>query len=227
VNGFGSFRDEGVVYADIVPSEELRDLRQGLSNVLQPVTYDYREYDTNDKYNFHITIERDLGRDTPEILEYVRDNYEVNMELYAKRVTALDDRDMMWEWDLPRGTELSRQEALSKKSWKNTEAALKNKVGDTDHGQSSRAKETCVRCRREITSGGVAFKRRTYCDQCITVFQDIAQDGVVVRSRHGRSDFKQKPYIVTGGGVQFIEHSQTEALARGKELAEKLEVALS
>lgn len=222
VAGFGSFSDSGVVYAEVVPSERLQELRRDLSNVLQPVTHNYRNWDTDQKYNFHIRIEKNLGQETARILDYLRDNYEVDLELYAKRVTALNNRDMMWEWDLPRGTELSSQEATSRESWKKTETALDNKVENKGNDQSYRTGETCVRCKSQIVSGGVKFKRRTYCDQCISVFESIAQDGVVMRSRHGRSDYNRKPYIVTGGGTQFIEHSQTEALARGKELAENL-----
>lgn len=81
---------------------------------------------------------------------------------------------------------------------------------------------TCVRCEATIDSGGVRFKKRTYCDTCVSEFEDIAEDGVVVRSRHGKSDFGQKPYVVSGDGNQYIEHSQTEALARGRELTETL-----
>jgi hypothetical protein len=55
----------------------------------------------------------------------------------------------------------------------------------------------------------------------VNEFETIAENGVVVRSRHGKSDYDQKPYVVSGGGNQYIEHSQTAALARGQELTEK------
>lgn len=82
------------------------------------------------------------------------------------------------------------------------------------------AETICVRCKTTIESGGVQFKRRTYCDTCVDEFETIAENGVVVRSRHGKSDYDQKPYVVSGGGTQYIEHSQTAALARGQELTE-------
>lgn len=87
---------------------------------------------------------------------------------------------------------------------------------------NSGADINCTRCKSLINSGGVEFKSRQYCDDCVRVFEQIAESGVVVRSRHGHSNFHEKPYVVTGDGGQYIEHSQTEALARGKELAEEL-----
>jgi 2'-5' RNA ligase len=128
IEGFSSFPDTSVVYADVQPSKQLQGLRRELASALVPITYDYRSWDTDDTYEFHITIATNLGRKRTNVLTYLRQNYDVDMDVYARRVTALDQREMMWEWDLPRGTELSAQEATSKASWDQTAAELQRKV---------------------------------------------------------------------------------------------------
>lgn len=120
VSGFDSFEDTNVVYADVKPSKELQSLRRDLANRLEPVTYNQRAWDLCDSYEFHITIAANLGDQTASVLQYVEGEYEVDIQLHATRFPALDRRRMMWEWDLPRGVELSSQEATSKQSWEKT-----------------------------------------------------------------------------------------------------------
>jgi len=55
---------------------------------------------------------------------YVNETYEPEYEEYATRVTSLKDREIMWEWNLPRATVCSSEEATSKHSWEQTTAAL-------------------------------------------------------------------------------------------------------
>lgn len=126
VGGFDMFPQAGVVYASVEPSQEMRSLRRELARALIPVTYDYQEWDEDSSYDFHITIAMGQKNRCHEILEYVRSNHDVDFEGYAKRMTALDNRKMMWEWDIPRGVELSAGEATSKRSWELTNAALPN-----------------------------------------------------------------------------------------------------
>lgn len=128
VVGFDSFPDSGTVYADVQPSQELQTLRSELADGLCSVAYDHRPWDANDSYDFHITIATNVGDLHSEILRYLRQSYDVDIELYATRVTALDGRKMMWEWDIPRKTALSAREATSSSSWKQTEAALQRQL---------------------------------------------------------------------------------------------------
>jgi len=120
VSGFNCFEDTNVVYADIEPTSELQSLRRELANSLESVTYNQRSWDLRDSYEFHITIATNLGNQTSSVLQYVEAEYDIDMQLHATRFPALDRRRMMWEWDLPRGVELSPQEATSKQSWKKT-----------------------------------------------------------------------------------------------------------
>lgn len=130
VAGFGSFPDTEVVYAEVKPSDRLRELRRSLATRLAPVTQEYRPWDTNETYEFHITIATDLGQQREQVLQYVREEYDVDMRLYAQRVSVLDRGKIMWEWDLPRSTELSSRYATSKESWEKTTAALEAHKGD-------------------------------------------------------------------------------------------------
>lgn len=54
------------------------------------------------------------------------------MELYATRIPVLDRREMMWEWDLPRGVELSSREATSKEYCEKTVREL-DQIKDRPH----------------------------------------------------------------------------------------------
>jgi hypothetical protein len=127
VTGFDAFTDTNVVYANVEPSQQLRELRRELAGRLEPVTSNYRSWDTKASYEFHITIATNLNGQVSDVLRYVKREYDMEMELYATRVPALDRRRMLWEWDLPRGIELSSQRATSKQSWEKTMEALDKK----------------------------------------------------------------------------------------------------
>ena len=125
VSGFDSFEDTNVVYADVEPSNELQSLRRDLADSLEPITYNHRSWDLDNSYEFHITVATNLGNQTSSVLQYIKREYEIDIELHATRFPALDRRRIMWEWDLPRGIELSSQEATSKESWEKTIQELK------------------------------------------------------------------------------------------------------
>lgn len=134
ISGFGQFSESNVVYFEVEPSVELREMRRELARTLFPLSTGYPEWDTKDQYQFHVTVETNLGHKCDSVYEYVRSEYDVEMELYAKRVTALDKRNMMWEWDLPRGVELSSEAATSRKSWRRTDIELARKAEGFEHG---------------------------------------------------------------------------------------------
>lgn len=133
IDGFDHF-DQETIYANVVPSPELRQLRQDLARELRPIASGYPDYDEDRYYQFHITVAfKDVGDQFKEIHEYVTRQYDLQRECYAKRVTALSGRSMMWEWDLPRGEELRQQEATSRESWQATDEALEELKRREDH----------------------------------------------------------------------------------------------
>ena len=105
------------------------------------------------------------------------------------------------------------------------QSETRSEPGGSEHGSRSHhvPDVSCIRCETAVSEGGYQFKQRIYCDDCVATFERIAEHGVVVRSRHDQSNFHEKPYIVTDGNHQYVEHSQVEALARGRELADERE----
>jgi 2'-5' RNA ligase len=134
VSGFDTFDDTNVVYADIHPSKELKSLRRELANRLEPLTYNQRSWDLDDAYAFHLTIATNLGDRTAAVHDYLEQQYDLNMELHATRMTVLDRRRMMWEWDLPRGVELDAETATTKEAWEQTMEALAEAKGHSGRG---------------------------------------------------------------------------------------------
>lgn len=122
VDGFDSFPENNVIYAHVEPSPELCNLRRTLSREIRPLTYNYRPYDSDRSFDFHITIAfKDVGRKFDEILRYVNNQYDPQFEAYATRVTSLRNRSMMWEYDLVQDRVMRTSEATSAASWERTE----------------------------------------------------------------------------------------------------------
>lgn len=132
ISGFDAFGHNDVVCANVIPSKELRALRRQISSKLRPISYNYPEHDLDYWYDFHVTIAfKDVGSRQESILEYLQDNYELQVDSYAKRITSLRGRDMMWEWELPQGKELRPDEATQ--SLETTDRALRELKSPDDH----------------------------------------------------------------------------------------------
>lgn len=132
IDGFDHFGDD-VVYAKVLPSPELRQLRRELSSRLRPITYDYPEHDTDFYYEFHITIAKQIDGKFEDILQYLNREYTLQSNEYATRVASLEKRRMMYEYDLLRDEVLSQQQATSASSWEKTTEALRKKATPNDH----------------------------------------------------------------------------------------------
>lgn len=136
VDGFSYFRDNNVIYARMVPSPELRELRRDISQELRPITYNARPWDTNYFYNFHITVAfKDVGEKFDDIWSYVNEEYNPQYEEYATRITNLRQGDMMWEYDLLQNRDLDPNEATSAESWQRTTELLNEQSTSADHSQ--------------------------------------------------------------------------------------------
>lgn len=134
IDGFGRFEQNNVIYVNVVPSPELRNLRRELSRRLRPLSYNYQPYDTNYFYNFHITVAyKDIADEFDEIWTYVNEKYNPQFDEYATRVTSLRRRDMMWEYDLLQDQELRPDEATSSESWQRTTELLNERKSHDDH----------------------------------------------------------------------------------------------
>lgn len=134
LDGFGHFGDN-VIYIDVVPSPELRQLRRELSKELRKVGYDYPKRELNKYYSFHVTVAfKDIENKFETIWKYLNQNYEPDRNEYATRVTTLDGRRMMHEWDLIQGQRFSPSAATSyQRSWKRTLSLLSHLKDPRDH----------------------------------------------------------------------------------------------
>ncbi len=156
IDGFDTFPDTEVVYAKVVPSHELRALRRAVSRRLRPVCGGYPSDDTDYWCDFHITVAfRDVGSQFDAIRRHVRDSYELSVDAYATRVTSLDRRSIMYEYDLPRGEVLSADAATTADAWRATETALDELSAPDDHGHLApapgRARRTLARWRARLS----------------------------------------------------------------------------
>lgn len=133
IEGFGRFGTD-VLYADVVPSPALHDLRRELTQQLRPVTHNFRPRDTEVYYEFHVPIATGVAGDQFDRLrEHVEEHHDLRSDEYALRVSAVRGSDMLWEWDLPRGIELRPTEATARASWLQTERALEPLADGADH----------------------------------------------------------------------------------------------
>lgn len=138
IDGVGTFPETEVVYVRVVPSPELRELRRSVSRELRPVCEGYQDYDGEYHYEVHVTIGfRDVGSRFDEIRRYVRDQYALQTDAYATRITSLRGRSMLWEYDLPCGEVLNPGTATTADSWQGTERAFDDLSLPDDHDDLS------------------------------------------------------------------------------------------
>jgi len=153
IDGFGRFKRNKVIYANVIPSPELRDLRRELSRRLRPISYNHQSYDSNYFYDFHITIAyKDVTDEFDDIWDYVNNEYELRFDEYATRVTSLRRRDMMWEYDLLQDRELRPDEATSSESWEKTIEKLNQLKSSNDHEKLAPKPNTPTRVAKSITA---------------------------------------------------------------------------
>lgn len=134
LDGFCHFRRD-VIYVDIATSPALRSLRRAIRDELAPNSNPrYSRRESASQYQYHMTIAyKDIGDQFAEIWDYVTDHYDPQMETYAHRVTFLNNRRIIKEWDLPTGEFLDSDMATSRQSWERTMDALDRERTPSDH----------------------------------------------------------------------------------------------
>lgn len=134
LDGFCHF-DRDVIYIDLATSPELRELRRRIRDELLPNSNPkYPRREARDHYQWHITVAfKDIGGNFDQIWKYVNDGFSPGIETYANRITFLNHRRMIKEWDIPTGEFLDRSEATSQGSWERTMGQLEWQRSDSDH----------------------------------------------------------------------------------------------
>ena len=115
VKGFNYFdKEQKVIYIDIDPSAELRELRRKLAQRLGKVS-DSRQWDNQKQFQFHATVAfRDIDRKFSRIWEYIKEKEEPNIKQHLLRTTILKGKRILYEYDLILEKLLNRRQALSR-----------------------------------------------------------------------------------------------------------------
>lgn len=115
VKGFNYFdKEHKVIYIDISPSAELKELRWELARKLGN-TSDSPQWDNQKQFQFHATVAfRDIDRKFLRIWEYIKEKEEPNINQHLLRITILKGGRILYEYDLTLKKLLNRRQALSR-----------------------------------------------------------------------------------------------------------------
>ena len=115
VKGFDYFdKEQKVIYLDIDPSAELKELRQELAKKLIKIS-DAQQWDRKKQFQFHSTVAfRDIDSKFPKIWEYIKKKEEPNIKQHLLRITIIKRGKILYEYDLILKKLLNRRQALSR-----------------------------------------------------------------------------------------------------------------
>jgi len=131
VKGFGYFDTRPkVIYLDIIPSPELKELRWELSRELRKVSTG-QSWDRGRHHSFHATIAfHDIDRKFNQIWSYLKSEEQPNIDQHLLRITVIGNgRRIVCEYDLLLKRVLNRRQALSKSWWRRTWKRLRELQG--------------------------------------------------------------------------------------------------
>jgi len=115
VKGFDYFdKEHKVIYLDIEPSAELKELRRELAKKLNKIS-DSQQWDDKKQFQFHSTVAfKDIDRNFPKIWGYIKKKEEPNIKQHLLRITILKGSSILYEYDLVLQQLLNRRQALSR-----------------------------------------------------------------------------------------------------------------
>lgn len=127
IKGFGCFNRKmnKVIYLEIEPSPELKELRWKLAQQLGKISNTLPK-DMQQRFQFHATIAfKDIDRKFDKIWAYIKAREEPDINQHLLRITILKDRTIIREYDLVLQRWLNRRQALSKYWWQKTVSNLR------------------------------------------------------------------------------------------------------
>lgn len=132
VTGFDYFDNPGnkVIYLDIEPSKELRELRYNLAKKLNKITQGtLQDKHSKKQFRFQSTIAfKDIDHKFDRILSYIKTREEPNIHQHLIRITILRNSRILYEYDLLQKRLLTRRQALNKSLYLKTINLLKQKL---------------------------------------------------------------------------------------------------
>lgn len=138
IKGFNYFDNPSnkVIYLDIDPSGELKQLRYELSNRLRKITNTKSSQDRKNKANFyfHATIAfKDIDRKFDKIWRYLKKKEEPNINQHLVRITILKGRRILREYDLLQKRLLTRKQSLNHQLFLKTIKMLKKHLSSQEY----------------------------------------------------------------------------------------------
>jgi 2'-5' RNA ligase len=132
LKNFNSFPDTKVVYVDIEPSENLKQLRFELYKHLEKFCK-LKKYDkaSKDDFKFHATLAMKIPSSKfDSVWEYLKNNKPKEINQHLLRVALIRNQQILCEYDLIQKRLLSRMEAKSRLEFRRTIEMLKNSKGE-------------------------------------------------------------------------------------------------
>ncbi|MCJ7769018.1 MAG: 2'-5' RNA ligase family protein, partial [Dehalococcoidales bacterium] len=101
VRGFDYFdKEHKVIYLDVNPSAELKELRRELAQRLGKIS-DSQPWDNQKQFQFHSTVAfRDIDSKFSKIWEHIKKEEEPNIKQHLLRITILKGKRILYEYDL-------------------------------------------------------------------------------------------------------------------------------
>lgn len=126
LDGFDNFENR-VIYVNINPSKELKQLREELAQELRSVSK-LSEFDHDKKFTFHSTLVlKDISSKFDKIWKYLQTWKIPNMDQYVLRVTIIKNSRILAEYDLLQRKMLGRKQALDRDIYKKSIKILEKK----------------------------------------------------------------------------------------------------
>ncbi len=143
IKGFNYFDNPNnkVIYLDIYPSEELKQLRYEIAKKLRKLSSNepFQDKYSKNKFKFHATIAfKDINRKFDRIWNYLKSKEEPDIEQYLLRITILKSSKILYEYDLLQKRLLSRRQSLNKYIYQKTIEILKEEQEGTKHSLPKR-----------------------------------------------------------------------------------------
>jgi len=133
IKGFDFFdnKKNKVIYLDVEPSEELKNLRRDIYRRLSKYSNNCKKSDMKHDFDFHATVAfKDIDYKFERIWDYIQMKRVPYINQYLLRITILKNSKILCEYDLMQQKLLNRKEALSKEDWKKTITIFKQKTSD-------------------------------------------------------------------------------------------------
>lgn len=125
INGFSTFDDTKVVYLDVKPSEELKEFRWDLSQLLDPYCT-LTSFDTKKDFSFHATIASHIPAHKFEnVKNFVHNQQKISFKHVMVRATLLKGGFILREYDFMLRKPLIRRLAKDKRVYSRTLDLLK------------------------------------------------------------------------------------------------------